>query len=71
MLILDFIKDNYQLIGWVCALIFILGKYKMMFDHHEKILDKHEKSIDKIIDRLDAMGNDLNFIKGCMFGKQL
>lgn len=48
----------------IISFAFILGKYKATFDQHEKILEKHERAIEVILQRLDIMNNDINYLKG-------
>jgi len=45
---------------------FIVGKYKTMFEQHEKILNHHEKAIDEILNRIDFINNETHYLKGFM-----
>ena len=54
MNIQEYLPYIIQITSTIIAFAFILGKYKVMFDHHDKILNRHEVAINKLIDRLDA-----------------
>ena len=76
MNIQEYLPYIIQIASTVIIFAFILGKYKVMFDHHEKILNRHEIAIDRILTRLDIMNtridsidNDFSFMKGWMFSK--
>lgn len=67
-----------QIILTVCGFMFVLGKYKVMFDHHEKILKQHEKQLDKqdqaidvLIQKINAINTEFTFMKGWLSGKNL
>lgn len=67
-----------QIVLAVCGFMFVLGKYKVMFDHHEKILKQHEKQLDKqeqaidgLIQKINAINTEFTFMKGWLSGKNL
>ena len=80
LLILDFIKENY---GWIVGLagfIFVLGKYKALFDAQaksfaehelrvERQFDKRDQVIEEIVKRVENINTEFTFMKGWIAGK--
>lgn len=50
--------------------VYILGRYKQILENNGKILEKQEQAILSILNKLDNMNSELNFIKGAFYGKK-
>lgn len=67
----DWLNYGIQILIPLFGFIFVLGKYKVMFDHQNKTLDKHDQAIDAILKRVEAMNTEFTFMKGWISGKNL
>ena len=53
-----------QLIPTAIVFSFLIGKYKAVFEHQNKVLNQHEDALRAIMNRLDSMNNEFSFMKG-------
>lgn len=69
MIFEQYIPTLIQAVVSCGGFIFILGRHKQILEHNGKLLEKQEQAIKSIVDRLDNMNSELNFIKGVFYCK--
>jgi len=51
---IEFIKENYQLISIIMVIVLGLWRYKFIVDYQVKSLAKHEERVQKQFDKIDS-----------------
>lgn len=64
MVLENLISYSIQLVISLVGLAFVLGKYKTVVDHQNKVIDEIGK-------RVDAINTEFTFMKGWLAGKSL